>query len=189
MSIKITKDHALTHEENRYKVCIICQRKKSVPQLRKISDVLRKLILKFFEYDIYDDRVPKSICLVCKKNIYSAEKKGDYKSLKIPDYSKYVKIVNSTRSKKNVVCKCTLCQISQNCGVPSNFTKNRNQKPKTKNLIDIPLSCSNCLSALKTKSHTCNSEIQLKNLTNYVSNLNLKKKRTSSQCTYKKNIK
>ena len=95
--IKVKKDHARTHEEKRYIICLICQKKKN--DCVQIPTHLKELIFKFFEYDDNDERLPKVLCRSCKTKIYKNNRSVfNSNSLKSPDYSNFSKIAQNTRS-------------------------------------------------------------------------------------------
>lgn len=115
---------ALTHDQNRGKVCFLCFRKQK--QMYIIENQL-KIDMKN-HVDNYDDerRLPAAVCCTCRRKVFQA--KTEKKKLASPDLSIF-KHVQATRSR----CECKICEIAREipakiCGkvakkVPGKFSK------------------------------------------------------------------
>lgn len=99
-----------THEENRYKLCLICLKKSKV--IIEVKGAIKeKIVALCSEYDPNDERLPAALCTVCKIKVYRLfkEKKKSIK-LKLSDYSKFVPLRKNTRETINLKCQCSLCK-------------------------------------------------------------------------------
>lgn len=145
--LKLSKDHAATHDENRLKMCLFCLKKKN--KMIPISGVLKENIEKLVTYDECDERLPSVVCDACRILIYREIKKElSLRTLKLRDYSNFKVMDPNTRSKIDKTCECTLCDLSRKPG-HENFLVNPVNKKLKK--------CSKCRSDLVVgKPHFCN---------------------------------
>lgn len=131
-----------THEQNRYRMCFVCQEKPKNPT--KIDGVVKKRLEdRFKNINILDCRFPAVICNACRMALIRAEKqKSSANDLNLPDYSSFMPLKKNKRygGKKN--CDCSLCLIvrSRYQIVPKYIaTKTKIKSNKKKNLkLDAP---------------------------------------------------
>lgn len=177
MNILQIKNHAMSHEENRLRMCTLCGKKHTGSKNRmfEISSVLNKLIVSFVNnYDINDERLPKAICGTCKVRLYTAAKNkrnGLEFSITLPDYSHFKKCY-ITRSSGGKICNCSLCHSVRDVD-HYNFNSTKKQNKCKKKYL-----CPECLSTNKVSvgGHKCYKSKLVQNLTNISSNLNPKAK-------------
>lgn len=120
----MSKDHALTHDENRFKVCLLCFRKRKemfIIQM-KLTDHVKSL---FENYDEADDRIPGALCGSCKRNV-SKMMNGQMQKIEFPDLSIFWHKPKATRSRDNMKCDCALCEIARS--VPTAFSAKTSAK-------------------------------------------------------------
>ena len=110
---------ANTHDENRFKVCIICMEKGDC----KISDVVKQRIHAYFieNYDVNDQCCPAAICARCRAHLLDIESgKKDPSVLPTPyDFSQITPFVRPTRANPSPVCECCICLTARRRSVPS----------------------------------------------------------------------
>jgi len=101
---------ALTHDENRGKVCFLCFRKQ-----KQMFIIKHQLKIDMENHvDNYGDerRLPAALCCTCKRKLFRA--KTEKKKLESPDLSIF-KPVPVTRS----TCECKICEIARE--LPANI--------------------------------------------------------------------
>lgn len=126
----MSKSHAGTHEENRFKVCLLCFGKTKV--MIKIGGNLQNLVEAIFQYDKSDGRLPVVLCSGCKRDIYRV-KNGTHKDIRLPDISKISVLKRFTRSNASALCNCHVCIVARTPKA-GNFAKN-GILPKRKSIL------------------------------------------------------
>lgn len=137
----------LSHEENRFKVCLYCGQKTN----EKLSlDWIVKRIK--FDFDLSDRRIPKGICSSCRNCVVRTgiEPKSS------ENWNEII-VTPDTRSKHS--CSCKICNIAKQQGRPM---KRKPGPPADSPPVKIKV-CDKCLTVIgKGLSHKCTS-VSLKN--------------------------
>lgn len=176
----MSKDHALTHIENRKKVCLFCL-KKNNSHLFEVKGKLQERITVLVNYDFNDERLPSVICTSCRMIVYrqtDINKKCAKGSLNFPDYSNWTYPNQlSTRSNDGVVCTCTLCQLARSRS-QFNFSSSNKSELKSKNFKNKVKKCPKCLTMVsRGKNHNCNNTSNYDNVKEHINDtLNPKEK-------------
>ena len=84
----MSNNHALTHDENRLKVCMLCFRKGK--QIFSLKLKLKSDFEKIYTNYVDDNNIPGSLCSTCKRDISRAKQKKPKREL--PDFSMLIKI-------------------------------------------------------------------------------------------------
>lgn len=109
------KDRPLSHDENRQSFCLICLKRKNL--MRKIEGALKNHVLEIVDFDPNDERLPTVVCASCKILVYKALKSENKSQIiKLPDYSGFKKIKKTTRTQKEILCDCSLCELARKPG-------------------------------------------------------------------------
>lgn len=176
----IKKDHARTHEENRFVVCLLCCSKNKT--MINIKDSLRKKIYELFDdYDHTNECLPKVVCPSCKSNLYRSNlDKTKILQIKFSKYS----LKKQTRSQKfEKTCGCDFCEIARKHGmdkiIPKNvFSTNRKAvSSKSRKTNKTMKCCCKCMRLLKKgKSHLCVKSKVITNVNECIKDFNLKTK-------------
>lgn len=159
---------ALTHMENRKKVCIICMQKAKNP----ISQVVLQRIRAYFmkDYDPIDACYPSAICSKCRSDLLYICSGKKTAAILPPmfDFGLILPQLQSTRNQPNPICCCQLCVIArQSCTTIPKRKKGRPSSsslggPVQKTVIKL---CSFCKSLIgKGLSHNCKVSTLRKNM-------------------------
>lgn len=97
---RLSYKKAGTHEQNRYRLCLICLKKAQV--LIEVKGVLKTKILNLLSgYNTNDERLPAVVCASCKLKVYRSSNNNcdeeKYK-LKLPDYCEFMPLQINTRN-------------------------------------------------------------------------------------------
>jgi len=108
---------ARSHEENRYRVCLICMEKGDCP----ITDAVLRRIRAFFieNYTTNDDCLPAAICSNCRSNLLKIESGVKERGIlpEVYDFSLVKPAFEiNTRSVGYTFCECLICQIARKKG-------------------------------------------------------------------------
>ena len=107
---------ALTHAQNRSKVCLICFQKGSTMRSTESPQNLKRISEFFMEnYDPYDLKMPNGLCQCCSKKLERMETKNSESTLPNPvDFSKLEFPASITRSRGGDLapCSCDICEIA-----------------------------------------------------------------------------
>ena len=111
---------ALTHEENRLKVSLLCMHKGDY----KITDIVLQRVRQFFieNYDASEQCAPGAICGRCRALLIDIdnEKKDTNALPEVYDFSEIQPfLLSSTRCTPNPLCHCKICIIATTKSVPS----------------------------------------------------------------------
>ncbi|KAJ8679232.1 hypothetical protein QAD02_015019 [Eretmocerus hayati] len=159
----LTKDHAYSHAENRRRICVLCQGKKS--SMKVIGASMKNLIQKFLSYNLEDDRLPAAICSACRIGVYRLSKGEKSVKLQFPDYSKYTYPPPEKLSSREAgICPCTLCCLARKNG---RETWNRKKKfaPVSKKKLNTNKNCSKCsMTIAKGRRHNCQTSRRYRNI-------------------------
>lgn len=119
------KHHALTHSENRMKLCLFWLKKSD--KLVKIEEKFKKKICSIYTgYHCNDYRLPTGICVKCRVHVYEiCNKKRTADSLNLPDYSAWTDPKQYLRTYSEITCQCTLCEKARSTHI-INFMKSKN---------------------------------------------------------------
>ncbi|CAH0547097.1 unnamed protein product [Brassicogethes aeneus] len=174
----MSKDHALTHSENRFKVCLFCFKKKKA--MFPIKDKLKLVVLSLFaDYDVEEKSLPVALCSSCKIKIYKAKHGSGRMELKLPILSDDEKQKRATRSQDVTKCSCKLCQIAR--AVPANIAQATHdfitEQHKKEMVVSssVEKRCSVCCTILaRGKQHVCNKVSLVQNISGYLSALDEK---------------
>lgn len=100
--MKSQSKHKGSHEINRLKMCLFCQKKPTAAF--PVAGVIKtKIESKFTEFNAADVRLPKVICNPCRhKLLYSSTNTAN---ITLPDYDSYQQVV----AVENEDCNCNLC--------------------------------------------------------------------------------
>ena len=110
--MKYPKDHALTHAENRKKICLLCLKKKKTIYIIKGS-IKKKFILDS-KTDLNNDLLPSGLCCGCKIKVFSAAKENSNTKILLPDYTTFLGESAKTRSQGySHPCICKLCKLAR----------------------------------------------------------------------------
>ena len=138
MSITKTKNHAYTHDENRLRICLLCQEKKRA--MLHINQSIKNLLENNVTYDPHDMRLPIAICIKCKATLSKAEKGS--KKIILSDYVTFTPPQKETRSRDNKLCDCTFCNLARENGKSiKNKNKKIEKKKNRKNMFSVSISC------------------------------------------------
>lgn len=142
------------HEENRYKLCLLCLKK--FKKWCEIKGCLKEKLLEICsDYNPSDERIPAVLCNFCKINVYKCYKNKN--KIKVPDlYSEFAPLPKTTRQSENITCVCKLCEMVGYNSVP-NFCLN-NDKRKNKKIKKCT-----CISDASGK-HKCSTNVLLQNV-------------------------
>lgn len=113
---------ALTHEENRKRVCLFCLKKCSIKdgvdknKMRPITakGKIDELINTIVKYDSTREELPNAICNSCCVKLYN-------KKLNAPDLLQFKPLNTITRSYNSILCQCLVCEIARST-INSNST-------------------------------------------------------------------
>ena len=146
---------ALTHEENRCKVCAICFGKAKY----NLTAIVLERIQRYFrkDYDPSDNRFPCGICSKCRSDLIdiSAGKKKIEILPELYDYIHISPITTTTRSNPVPLCDCEICNVSQKSGCITHRSKGRPRSIERPTSMPIVL-CSFCKSEYgKGINHKC----------------------------------
>ena len=97
--------NALSHSENRNKVCFLCFKKHN-KQMFVIKNQLKVDMQDLVDNYSDEDNLPAALCCTCKRYVYAAKAGGN--KIKNPDLTQF-SLLKSTRSK----CKCKICEIAR----------------------------------------------------------------------------
>lgn len=93
----MSKAHALSHDENRLKVCLLCFWKKK--DMFPLTKTLKSNFENLYENYVDDSNLPGALCCTCRRNLYRAK---ENEKRKLPDFSIFKRI--ETRSKSDLNC-------------------------------------------------------------------------------------
>lgn len=108
---------ALTHDENRCKVCFLCFRKQK--RMYVIKNQLKIDINKLVDNYTDERSLPAGLCSTCRNKVLKA--KAETRKLESPDLSIF-KPVQITRSR----CECKICEIARE--TPANICGKAKEK-------------------------------------------------------------
>ena len=118
---------ALTHDENRAKVCAVCYCKSGSKATRKVSDQHEAAIkdLVFEGYNKNDSKFPSGLCDTCHFSLldnvagYSLKnKKSPPRLLILPDTETYeIQLQRVTRGNSASSCQCIICDVARLNGI------------------------------------------------------------------------
>ena len=162
-------NHALSHEENRSKICFLCFEKKT--NVYEIQGALKnnlKELVKCDDITIYfkNNRLPKVLCGTCRKKVYANLSLEPCQKINLPDFSRFEGGEIASEGK----CQCHLCFLAREIKFPGISSSNNNETIKFKkskfNLKKIMFKrCNNCLSIIKRGiRHDCNSRTKIQNV-------------------------
>jgi hypothetical protein len=156
-------EKALTHDENREKVCAVCMNKAKYT----ITDCVLERIKTYFieNFDIEDPCLPSGICAKCRSDLLDISN-GKKDTTILPDAYDFSEIVpqylRSTRANTNPLCHCHMCDIARQKltsiphrkkGRPSSDLNNTSIMEK-QSIIRL---CSSCKSPVRRGlPHKCN---------------------------------
>lgn len=168
----MSKDHPRTHDENRYRVCLLCFNKKGT--LVNIGDVMQVKIKSIFnKYDYSNECVPCVICESCRKNIYRFNSASD--SVEQIDFSQY-RLKDSVKLNTSVICDCQFCTIAKQNGMKVSPTRkvffkkskqveNVRIEKVSEKVNEVEKKCLKCFSIIaKGKAHDCKPTNRVNNL-------------------------
>lgn len=162
------KSRVASHEENRRKLCLCCQKKKT--DMKLIGNEMKekiKILSKNIRFT--DDRLPTSICSTCRLSVYKSVKST--KTFEFPNYARFTHVPKLTRSKGNesmLVCKCTLCDLVRS---DSGAIQKKGPNSPPKKDETIIKQCTKCLSQVgRGIRHRCTQSQKYKNVRNTIQN-------------------
>lgn len=123
---------ALTHDENREKLCILCLKVSSKYVKTKFVKILSKgaieaIIKSLVDYNASDQYYPNVICSGCLRKLYRFNK-GLQKTIELPNLSPFDKPKN--KYSRNGFCQCSLCEIVRK-PMPGALTKTKTSSVTT----------------------------------------------------------
>ena len=155
MACSSRHQRALTHEENRLKVCVVCMQKGDY----KITDIVLQRIRQIFieNYDASEQCSPGAICGRCRALLIDIDngKKNTNALPEVYDFSEIQPFLrSSTRCTPNPLCHCKICLIATTKSVPSRQKgRPRNEEnreslssPRYKGVMKV---CMNCKSPVR----------------------------------------
>lgn len=170
MQCKFTKSHEYTHDENRYKICLLCLGK--TKKMFKIENSLLTKLNSALNSEISLDRnLPCALCNSCKRQVYFANSKNKNRNVTInlPDFSKFSNNTRVTRScdneKKisNEKCLCHLCDLARTSFFKTD--KRESVKYNTSKGTIATLRCIKCFCEIKKGlKHVCNNKARIENI-------------------------
>ena len=174
---KILKNHALSHAENRFKICLLCSKKTKL--MIKIELVLKEKLNHFINVNYNDDCLPCVICTTCKRKLYTYFSNNDPEKTQnfiVSDLNTFLQTKNKNLIKRNMIkCKCYLCKLARTPKT-GNFSKRTILPPKIKKIKNIKKRnkekiCSKWLSVTNNGNpHKCNLSARIENLSKRINN-------------------
>ena len=114
MSLHPHLDHKCDHEENRMKICAPCGRKivfQNKPSNHFLLNENHAALVKKYisdQFDVSNEKFPKSICISCRLTINELEKHGSSKR-PLPTMPNYEDIKLSKTTRQITSCECYIC--------------------------------------------------------------------------------
>lgn len=168
----LSKHRKKSHGENRLQICFFCYKKPKTAH--KIQGAIEEKIEKLHSgFNVNDICLPAVICEPCRQKLIKAVKNEcDRSIIDIPDYYSFLSPLNRANVVLDYNCACELC-----VEVRSRFDRNVNQPGLKKSSSDTVKKCLKCDTVIaRGKSHKCNSQTLVKNVSNNLSNLEPKQK-------------
>lgn len=173
----LLKNHARTHEESRFVICLLCWTK--CKSMFMITPGLKlKITEQFKTYDDQNECLPRVVCASCKTKLYS---KNDKTKITQIDFTQF-KMKKKTRSTDDVKCECFFCDRARKNGMAklsvNNVFGSKRESRMEKEVIQKPVPdkrCSNCLSFIhKGKRHICTKATFVNNIRNCIQPVDIK---------------
>lgn len=125
----MSKRQALTHDQNRLKVCLLCLKKKK--NMYAIKNQLENDLHEYFPNYVDNEAIPAALCSSCKRRFYE-KKCGGNNNLEFPDLSVF-QLPKNTRSRIDLKCNCKNCEIARSLpinisGKSKDFIESENGK-------------------------------------------------------------
>lgn len=149
----------LTHQENRFKICLFCHGKTKTMYAINI-DLKEKIKCLFPNLVIDNNDLPAALCSTCRRKVFQGvtgqnkPRKKEYEKIKICDTSKFTGEKRVTRlSGDDKLCLCGLCELARK-------SKCKKQKKKCDdNKKNVTKSCRKCFKTIrKGVLHKCNNK-------------------------------
>ncbi|PAA49210.1 hypothetical protein BOX15_Mlig018049g5 [Macrostomum lignano] len=104
--------HALSHEENRLKICLLCYKKGS--SMQRIGNASLKRIQAHFlpNYNANDEQLPAALCARCNKLLADVDK-GIKAPNVLPNSSEVVKVSPTKITRQSSSCACKICETAR----------------------------------------------------------------------------
>lgn len=162
---KIQKsDRALTHEECRGRLCLLCLQKFQV--LIPIAGAIQSKLNNVLTFD-NDSRLPKVVCAKCKLKLYRF-KSSEFQdgNFPLPSYAEFLSSPIGRLNPDSTICDCKLCKLvrlppANIAGVSVEITKKIDAQVEKR--------CLKCFSEFAPgKRHVCNSTNHIKNITDHI---------------------
>lgn len=179
MECKFSKDHGFSHEENRYKICLICLRK--TEKMFEINEHLLKNLKSALNMEfVLEDHLPASLCSSCKRNISFKLSKDNTRNvtLKLPDFSKFSDYEKRSSVTEKRMCSCYLCELARQLYKSKNKRKSNVTVSKSQKNVTTKRCCKCFKKIGQGVSHKCNRSACVENLMQEIKeNLDLPQKK------------
>ena len=112
----------LSHDENRVKICAVCNGRSGSKATQKVTDFLEPSMKTFVfaEYDKSDPMFPTGLCTTCRISLMehmngsSLQNREAHRKLLIPDPDTFdVQLRRVTRSSVGQDCECNICSLAR----------------------------------------------------------------------------